>query len=331
MRTIQITAPGTVRFLEADDPIPTSRQILVRPLIVAICGSDLLKLHYDRPENYPQETGLTGHEMIGVIDRIGDDVDRDDDDLRPGSLALVLAPLHNAMCERFVAEPDWIFPLPDSRSALEYVMTQQLGTVIAASSRLPPLIGKTAAIVGQGSAGIFFTAFLRRLGVARIIAMDVVPERLEFSKRLGADIIVDNRVEDPEKSVADATDGKMADLVVEAAGEVSSINLAPRLVTEKGVLLFFGIPHEPTFSFDYGVFFQRYAHTISNSGAMLEPRSGCFSLAMELIRTGAIDMKGIATHRLPFDRVGDGYKMAREKNDGAMKIIIEMPGAAAYL
>ncbi len=323
LRAVRITGPGRFEFVEIEPPRPGPGQVLVRPLYLAICGSDIFKLHYESVDSYPRPVGTTGHEMVGVVESIGEGVGG----IEAGITALVLAPDHDAMSERFVAEAEWVLPLRDNRSPVEYLMAQQLGTVIYACRRLPSLVGMSAAIVGQGSVGLFFAAFLKRLGVARIIAMDVVSDRLRLSKSFGVDEAVNNRSSDPERAVREFTAGAMADIVVEAAGEVSSINLAPNLVRPHGIVVLFGIPHEQRFEFDYWSFFRRYATTITSGGAMLEPEKRSFRLALDLIDSGAIDVGSMVSHRIPFDRVGEAYEIARTKRDGAQKVVVIMPGA----
>ena len=322
IRATQITGKGTFDFVSIDSPAAGHGEVLVRPLHLAICGSDIFVLHHRKHPSFPLLPGTSGHEMVGVVESVGEGVTS----IEVGSVALVLAPDHNAMAERFVALPEWIFPLPTRRSNIEYLMAQQLGTVIYTSRRLPSVIGAKVAIIGQGSVGLFFLALLRRLGAETIICMDVVRDRLEFSRAFGADLAFDNSSSDPVVAVTEATGGEMADIEIEAAGEVSSINLAPSLVKTRGNIVFFGIPHEERFEFDYWTFFRKFANTITSSGAMQEPGGGSFRLAMDLIDSGAIDVSSMVTHRFPFTRVGEAYELARTKSDGALKVVVDMPG-----
>ena len=65
---------------------------------------------------------------------------------------------------------------------------------------------------------------------AGVIALDVESFRLERSKAFGATHTVHNAVADPVDAIRETTDGKLADVVVEAASDASSINLAIDLV-----------------------------------------------------------------------------------------------------
>ena len=114
--------------------------------------------------------------------------------------------------------------------------------------------------------------------------------------------------------------------MIEAAGEAETINLAPALVKTYGHILFFGIPRAYGFTFDYETFFRKYATTTSIAGAAFEPGEKSSWLALDLVASGAIDVTPLLTHRLPFDRVPEAYELARDRSDGAIKVVIDMPG-----
>src|SRR5579875_3827242 len=90
------------------------------------------------------------------------------------------------------------------------LMAQQLGTVIYALRRHPlDLIGQDVAIIGQGSAGAFFTFLLKRAGAARVMVSDKSPARLAYARHLGADLAV-------LAGSGDASEGDFRSAVLEA-------------------------------------------------------------------------------------------------------------------
>ena len=107
--------------------------------------------------------------------------------------------------------------LPAGPPVEHLLMTQQLGTVIFATQRLPEsLEGLTCAVLGQGSAGLFWDTVLKRRGASRIIAIEPVDGRRALSTKYGADETVDVTGEAAKDAVHDLTDGKGADIVIEA-------------------------------------------------------------------------------------------------------------------
>jgi threonine dehydrogenase-like Zn-dependent dehydrogenase len=130
---------------------------------------------------------------------------------------------------------------------------------------------------------------------------------------------------DPVGAVADITDGRMADLVVEAVGEPETINLMPKLVRERGLLMSFGVPRGPhAFEFDYFSLYRQKCHLISEGGTIGEPGRRSPRMALQLIARGDIDVSPMITHHIPFGRVHSAYELARSREDGVIKIVIDM-------
>lgn len=322
MKASRIVARGKVAFVDVAVPEPGPGHVVVRPLCLSLCGSDIYHLLYLDEEAYPEPVGSSGHEMIGVVERVGKGVTG----LRAGELALTLSPNHTAMTERYLTDAEYVIPLPEGPQLEDLLMAQQLGTVIYAARRLPNLVGAVAAVIGQGSAGILWAQVLRRHGCRAVAVMDLLDARVEAGRRYGADLSFNNARRDPVEVIRELTGGAGADIVVEAAGEPDAINLAARLVRERGTLYFFGVPRARSFVFDYSSFFRCYATTLSTSGAMLEPRKGSFRMALDLIAKRAVDVRGMVTHRVAFRDLESAYELARTGDDGAIKVLVQMPG-----
>jgi threonine dehydrogenase-like Zn-dependent dehydrogenase len=162
------------------------------------------------------------------------------------------------------------------------------------------------------------------MGARQVFSMDLRAARVATAPAFGASRAIDNSQEDPEAIIAELTGGEMADLVVEAAGEVNAINLAPSLVKTGGQILFFGVPRAHVFPFDFWTFFRKYCHTTSSGGAPFEPGRQSFRMAVDLIASGEIDVRPLITHRFRFREVMEAYELARTGADGAIKVVIEM-------
>ncbi len=210
-------------------------------------------LHFAPRDAYPFPPGTTGHEMIGVVEAI----DAPESAVQVGDTVLALAPCHTAMAEYYLAPIDYVLPLPPGISIEHLLQAQQLGTVLFACQLLPNLTGKTVAVIGQGSAGLFFDFQLRQLGAARIIALDVEAFRLEPSTAFGATHTIHNAAVDPCEAIRRINGGELADVVIEAAGDVPAINLAIDLVRKRGDILYFGYPRGQTIPFNFDVLFHK--------------------------------------------------------------------------
>lgn len=327
MRATQVTARGKVEFVEAPEPTLKPGHAIVRPLLVALCGSDIHRIHYAEDHQYPHAVGTPGHEMVGIVEA----VDAPGYDIKPGDVALTLSPFETVMCERYLSEAQYVIKLPPGVPLDRLLMAQQLGTAIYSSKRLPNIVGKDVAVIGQGSAGLFLAYMCKRMGAERVIGLDLVAARAAAGALFGATHTVDTSQRDPVDAVREITGGRMADLVIEAAGDESAINLTPRLVRHGGHMHFFGIPRGQVFAFNFDTFFRVFGSTTTLSGTSNEPGLRSFRQAVQMIASGEIDVTPMLTHRLPFARALDGFDLAMTRRDGAIKIVIEMPAWKSYV
>lgn len=325
MKAVQVVARGKAEFV--DVPVPKLRpgHVLVRTQRLSLCGSDIRMLHFAPEDAYPFPPGTTGHEMVGVIEAI----DSPGSSQQVGDIVLALAPSHQAMAEYFLAPVEHVIPLPgrerDGISVEHLLQAQQLGTVLFACKLLPNLQDKTVAVIGQGSAGLFFNFQLKQMGAARVIALDRESFRLDRSLSFGATHSIHNASVEPCEAIRQINGGDLADVVVEAAGEVSAINLAIDLVRKGGDILYFGYPRGQTIPFNFDVLFHKCCRAQTIVGATVEPNQASTRTAVDLVANRRIDVSQLITHRVPFANVVDAYELHRTRGDKCLKIVIEMP------
>lgn len=321
MKAVQVVARGRAEFVDVPVPVLQPGHVLIRTRRLSLCGSDIRMLHYAPEDAYPFPPGTTGHEMVGVVE----DIDAPGSVLHVGDAVLALAPNHQAMAEYFLAPVEHVIPLPSGISVEHLLQAQQLGTVLFASQRLPSMVDKTVAVIGQGSAGLFFDFQLRQMGSRRVIAFDVEAFRLERSTAFGASHTIHNAVVEPCEAIRRINDDELADVVVEVAGDVSAINLAIDLVRHGGDILYFGYPRGQTIPFNFDRLFHKCCRVQTIVGATVEPNQASTRKAVDLIASGQIDVSQLITHRVPFADVVDAYELHRTRGEGCVKIVVEMP------
>jgi L-iditol 2-dehydrogenase len=319
----QIIAPGQLDFIELPLPQIAEGQLLVKLETASLCGSDIPYFLHDTShpsvagQPLPLRPGLSLHELLGTVAdckskrfKVGDRV-----------LALPCNHLHG-MSEYFLSDDNLAVPLP-SGPAERLVLSQPLGTVVHACRKLPNVLGKTAVVLGQGPIGQLFCALLRHLGAVRVITVDSLAERLRISSRMGATHVFGEDGGDLKAAVLDLTHGLGADIVVEAIGKEETVNLAAHLIRRHGTVILFGLPARYTFNIAIHEFFYKEAHLIGCVGPDVQHD---FALAVELIATGAIDVRPMITHKFPFLKAQDAFTLFSRRRDGAMKVILETNG-----
>jgi L-iditol 2-dehydrogenase len=294
---------------EAPMPELKDGEALLRMLSVGICGSDVGNYH--RGTARYRAPGQCGHEFVGEV------VDTTTPGLPVGQRFLVIPPQANAFAEFLAAGPQHCIPVPESLSPELAVLGQQFGTVLHALRRVGSLLDRSVAIVGAGPAGLSFLAMALNMGARSVYVLESRQPRREAASRSGAD-----RVFEPSRAdeVIDLLGGG-GEVVIDAAGGQSAIDLAYRLVRKQGTVLRFGLPRDAT-TLDHEVAIRKEIQALHAVGAQQEPNLACFRLALRLIERGAVDIGRSTSHTLPLAAVPDALALAADVNGDALKVVI---------
>jgi L-iditol 2-dehydrogenase len=322
MKAARWVGKGRVACEEVPVPPVADGQLLVRTAYASICGSDLHSVYLSTPAQ-PGAPGYPGHESVAEV------VESRCPGFEPGDYVLTVPHAVDGRClAEFQAIPGaFCIRLPTTVPLSHLLMAQQLGTVVYALRSHPlDVIGRDAAVIGQGSAGAFFTFLLKRAGAARVLVSDKSPARLAYSRQLGADLTVDvdAGTDDFRSAVLEATGGQGAGVVVEAVGSRETFPLSLELAARGATLVWFGLPEGPgDYPFSFQDFFRRGLTAYSNFGAQGEPGLGSFRYAVRLITDGAIDVGPLLTHTLPIEQIDEAFGIACHRSDNALKVSIK--------
>jgi len=321
MRAIQIVKPRKIAMLDdAPKPEPVKGEVLVRCSHVAICGSNMGQytgkgLWADI--DYPNPVGWSGHENIGTI------VESRCDGWEEGAFVLALPQGPYGFAEYIVSRPPAIARLPQNApDPGGLIVAQPLATVLRALTQTDGVIGKSCAVVGQGPTGLIFTHMLRLMGASMVIATDLLDWRLEWSKRYGADHIIDASKKGVVKVVRELTNGQMVDFVVEAVGYVDSLKTAAYLPKHGGRLFVFGVPYYELQEFPWYHVFREEIQINTCVG----PECGAFfQTAVDMVLDDrASALTEMVTPRMPWDKAPEAFEMYAECAKGSLKLNLEV-------
>jgi threonine dehydrogenase-like Zn-dependent dehydrogenase len=323
MRAIVFDAPRQVRLVDdAPRPTPEPGQVLVRCTHAAVCGSNLGPYtgegFWDEAER-PSPPGWTGHENVGVIE------ESSLEDWPAGTAVLAVPAGWNGFAEYFTAGPGNLARLPEPVEDIAgWLIAQPLATVLRGLSHIDPVVGRTCAVIGQGPIGLIFTHMLSRMGAARVIALDRLPERLEWSRRMGATDTVAVADQDPADAVRRLTADAGAELVIEASGTPAGLNAAARAVGRGGTMVPFGCQKTDEITFPWLHTNQNHTRIICSNGC---GGAHWLRLAVRMISDErASALRELITPRVPWSRAADAFRMYADPGeyDAPLKVAIEM-------
>lgn len=312
-----------MRCVEAPIPSIENDRILIKTEMASICGSDLHVVCHGAGIRYdlPCKHGYPGHEGIGEI------VESRYDGVEVGTKVLCFpnAAFSEGFSEYQTMHGRYVLPLPDCDIPREQLlMAQQLGTIIFAARQRPvDVVGKTVLVMGQGSAGLFWTYWLKRNGAARVISADYSDARLAVSEQYGADVTVNVGETELEEVINELTDDG-ADFIVEAVGRRETLFQSIDLVRPDGDLLWFGLPDtDDSVQISFAKFFRKRLSASSTYGAQDEGDAVSFQTALDLIAGGQIDVSPLLSHIYPVEEIQTAFQVANDPvPDGALKVSV---------
>lgn len=318
MFAAQIHAPGQIELIDIEEPqlTETLGEILFQPECACLCGSDVPFFLKNGEQGYPV-IGHSLHEMIGsVLETTGSK-------FKPGDRVLAVPVYQVGFFEKYIVPETRVIPLAPGIPEEIAMMAQPLGTVLYALRKLPNLLGKTVAVVGQGPIGQLFDMALRNLGAAKVVGIDRLESRLALSRKSGATHTFCNANENPVEFVKEINGGELADLVIEVVGhQEQAFNDCIELARTDGELLYFGVPPETIDEIQWRSLFRKNLKVYTS----VEPDFEIdFPLAMQWIADGLVDVSHLLTHRYSLSQIQSAYELFRDRADGACKVVIEFP------
>lgn len=243
MKALRFTNPNRPEVAELPIPEIADDEVLVAARSVGVCHSDidLLEGRYIIPIRYPI---IPGHEWAGEVARVGARVA----DFAPGDRVVgecVIGDDHfgfsisGAAADFFVAKPAWLHRLPDQLSYTMGALVEPFSCAYYALVRAGNVnASDTLVVLGAGPIGLAVTAAAAAMG-ARTIVVEPDARRRATAQRLGAKHAV--HPDGIDALLAEVTQGRGADVVVEVSGRPAVMARALELAAFKGRVAYVGI------------------------------------------------------------------------------------------
>lgn len=206
----------------------------------------------------------------------------------------------------------------DIGALIEPVGCAYNGMFISAGGFMP---GATVVVYGVGPIGLGAVALARAAGASKVIAFDIVPERLVIAERMGADVVYNIRSDvvgqKPREIVMELTGGRGAEVQVEAAGAAPlTIPEMERSLAVNGKIVYLGraAAYSPIF---LDIF-------VSGANGIVGSRGhsgyGIYENIIKLIATGRLNIKDMVTAKYEFPDVLEALKKSVDRTDGKIMV-----------
>ncbi|MFC5519612.1 L-idonate 5-dehydrogenase [Polaromonas jejuensis] len=341
MRALVCHAPLDLRLDSFAAEALGPQQLRVRVAFGGICGSDL---HYFQHGGFGtvriKEPMVLGHEVSGVVERVGSEVagfhvgqriaispsrpcglcrfcqlgqHNHCSDMRFYGSAMRFPHVQGAFRETLVIDASQAHAVADELPLSEAALAEPLSVGLHAISRAGSVFGKRVLVTGCGPIGALLIAALRRAGAAQIVAADLADVPLACAKKMGADETI-NLATQADGLAPYAREKGQFDVMFEASGSDKALRAGLDVVAPRGVIVAIGLGGDILLPLNQIV------------GKELELRGTFrfhteFAVAVRFLNQRLIDGGPVISHTLDFEHANEAFELAGDKRQ-AMKVQI---------
>jgi erythritol/L-threitol dehydrogenase len=349
MRAVVVHGPGDYRLEQRPVPLPGDGELLLRVDAVGICASDLKCYHgaakFWGDEHRPawaERDRIPGHEFVGTI--VAGDA---------AALARRGVVLGDRIaCEQIVPCWEcrycldgayWMCQVHDMfgfkgydgamaeyvlvpRQALTHPVDRELPGQVAAFAeplscafhaveRAEIRFDDTVVVAGAGPIGLSAIVGARQKNPLRLIALDVLDEKLDLARSVGADLTINITTEDAVARVKELTGGYGADVYIEATGHPSAVPQGLDLLRKLGRFVEYSVFKDPV-TVDWSIISDDKELDIR--GAHLGPHT--WPAAIKLLEARTLPMDRICTHQFPLERFQEALDLVGDSAGRSVKV-----------
>lgn len=327
MRAVVYTRPRTFGVEVLPDLRPAPGEVLVRPTVTGVCGTDL---HIHEGGFFSSYPLTPGHEIVGVVEEVGEGVES----LQVGQQVAVDNALpcgHCSWCgrgrplfctnfvslgvnapggvaEQVLVRAEKCFDA-DDLPPFRAVFAEPLACAVHGMDVLQLSPGSDVVLIGTGPTGLLLAQLLLHGGAARLVVAGPTEFKLELARSFGADetVLVDRSAPAETAQALRSFAPEGYDVAVDATGAAPVMQELLGLIREGGTAFVYGMADsDATVLWNpYDIF--RRELTIKGSFAQVN----CFDRSLSILRSDRLKTEGIITHRFVMDEYGSALEALR--------------------
>lgn len=325
MKAIQFSRFGGPEVLELVDvpaPEPQAGEVLIRVQAAGINFFEVL-MRADRYAVTPQLPMVPGVEVAGVVEAVGQGVNKALLGCRVAVPLFVSRRPHGGYAEQVTIDANLVIPLPDAVSFEAATALMVQGLTAHHLLRQGPPDGRTVLVsAASGGVGSLLVQLARQKGASRVVAAAGDRSKLDLALSLGADVAIDYTNPDWPMHVRDATDGKGADIIYDTVGGALTAALL-RALAPGGELVFAALGR---FALDPSELEAMIGRNQSLRGFALLPL-----LSADVLRTSLSDLFQLAASgrlrvtiggRFPLGQAGEAHRLLEERRSTGKVVLV---------
>lgn len=327
-------APGAV-FEDTPVPKPGTGEVLVKIAATSICGTDQhIYVWNEWAQNRIKPPKVMGHEFAGhVVEvgpgcrsaKVGDYVSAETHVVCGHCVQCMLNEKHVCQNTKILGvDTDGVFAefavVPEENlwpndpaiepavASIQEPLGNAVHTVMAGETR-----GKSFVVFGCGPIGLMSIPVAKAVGASLVVAVDINEYRLDLAKKVGADLVINSKVDDPVALILEKTHGQGVDVALEMSGAAIVFQQMFKVVRPGGRVSLLGLPSKPlTVNFSDDIVMRG----ITVQGITGRRLWETWMTGRELLKSGRLDLGPIITHRLDLKDYEKGMDLMTAGNCG---------------
>jgi len=334
--------PG-IEVFDIEEPKVGPEDVLVRVKATAICGTDLHYYHWDgyAERHNPGFPRVLGHEFCGEVVGVGENVktvkvgDKVAGETHiPCKTCYLCNTGRMHICKNMKIfgvdtlygsfAPYTVLPeitavkLPEEISYEEGALLEPFGVALHAVCEANIRPGDVVVVTGCGPIGLFAQQLAKISGASMVVSTDTRDYRLNLSKKIGVDEVINALNVDPVSRVRELTDGRGADVVIELSGANVAVKQALDMAALNGKVVFVGTTQKPT---EIDTTNQILYKELRVSGITGRIMFDTWYRGIMLVRKKTVDVTKVITHKFPLDDAQKAFELLDKGEAGKVLFI----------
>jgi L-iditol 2-dehydrogenase len=346
MKALIVKAPNQLEIIETPKPKVGPRDLLAKVSYCGICATDIAivtgmsSFVEDGLVQYPVRIG---HEWSGIVEEVGSEVT----EFKPGdhvvaddgvpclqcktclsgnysfcpngrSVGTVGNFWEGSFAEYMVMPAQIVYKLKPDTDLMEAACVEPACIAMHGVVKAQAKPGQKALVIGTGPIGLSAVGLLKAVGVTTVMMMGRRDSKLEYAKKMGADILINNTKQDPARIIAEETEGTGVDIVLETSGNPEAFKECLGYVRAGGKIALLGFYEKKLDGFDIDKVVLNAIDLVGVAGMPNVARA-----VIDLMESGRVSFKPLITSVYPFSRVKEAIQKVIENDGNRIKVIVE--------